>query len=306
MHENGFSMSQDNCILHIYKEKMATIIAAFAMRHLLIMAVFGLIFTISASAQGGTDEELSSPIDPVSTFYPFRLGGVLGAGPAIQSGELKTTVCDCPAFIGGGGYSMLGGLVGEYYLSESIGVGFLLTLDFRSIDALYREYEAVSLTQVATNETIMQRVQFRHTATVSATALALSPFVKLHPFKKLFIRTGPIFNFGISSSLRHEKELLDRVVRLPNGEEAEISLDRGDPRVFSSTKALIQESDLPKLANPVLFWNFAAGIDINAGRRTVLTPLVQYSVPLGDLSSSGDKFRISNWSIMAEVKVKFR
>lgn len=276
------------------------------MKYFILTAVFGLIFTTFAQAQSSGDDELSSPIDPVSTFYPFRLGGVLGAGPAIQSGELKTTACDCPAFIGGGGYSMLGGIVGEYYLDESIGAGFLVTLDFRSIDALYREYEAVSLKQAATGETITQRVQFRHTVNVSATALAINPFVKFHPFKKIFVQTGPSFNFGISSSLRHEKELLDHIVRLPNGEDAEISLDRSDSRVFSATKALIQDSELPKLTNPALFWNFAVGADIRAGRKTVLTPLVQYSLPLGDLSSSGDKFRISNWSFMAEVKVKIR
>ncbi|MCC6845658.1 MAG: hypothetical protein LC116_10540 [Bacteroidetes bacterium] len=299
-------MSQDNCILRTYKEKMAAIIVVFAMRHFLATAVFILLFTALAQAQGGADEELSSPIDPMSTFYPFRLGGVLGAGPAVQNGELKTTACDCPTFIGGGGYSMLGGLAGEYYLDESIATGLLLTIDFRSIDALYREYEAVPLMQSSTGEIITQRVQFRHSATVSTTALAVNPFVKFHPFKKIFVQTGPSFNFGISSSLRHEKELLDHIVRLPNGEDAEISLDRSDPRVFSATKALIQDSELPKLKNPMLFWNFAAGIDINAGRKTVLTPLVQYSVPLGELSSSGDKFSISNWAVMAEVKVKFR
>lgn len=278
------------------------------MKTILLAAVLGLVFITGAFAQTIPmgDDELSTPIAPGVTFYRFRLGATIGAGPAFQSGDLKTDVCDCPAFTDGAGYSLAGGLIGEYYVAEKLDIGLLLTLDYKTINALYREYEAVPLKQTATGETITQRVQFRHTADASVFSLALNPFVKFHPFKGIFVRTGPSFNFALSSSLRHEKELLDKTARLPNGEEVELSLDRNDPRVFSGTHALIQDTDLPGVKSPAMLWNIAAGIDIRAGRKMVITPVFQYSLPLSDASSSGNGFRMSGWLIMAEVKVRIK
>jgi hypothetical protein len=279
------------------------------MKTIILAAALGLALTSGAFAQKPVtvgDEELSSPLAPGVTFYRFRLGATLGAGPAFQSGELKTDVCDCPAFTDGAGHTLAAGLVGEYYATANLDFGLLLALDYKTINALYREYEAVPLKQTATGEIINQRVQFRHTTDASVTALAVHPFVKFHPYKGIFVRTGPSFNFAMSSSLRHEKELLDRTARLPNGEEVELSLNLSDPRVFSATKALIQDTELPGIKSPAMLWNIAAGIDIRAGRKMVITPLFQYSLPMSDISSSGSAFRMSGWLIMAEVKVRIK
>lgn len=276
------------------------------MRSILAAIVVGLTAAAAHAQYVPSDDELSNPIEPAVSLYRYRLGGVVGVGPAFQSGGLKTTECECPPFTDGAGHSLAAGIVGEYYFTQAIDIGVLMLYDYRTIDARYREYEAVPLTHSATGETIVQRAQFRHIAAASVTSLGFHPFVKFHPYKGIFLRTGLGINFAMASSLRHEKELLDRAARLPNGEEAELSLNRSDPRVFSSTQALIQDSDLPGLKSPMLFWDIAAGIDIRAGRKMIVTPVFQYSFPLSDASSSGSAFRMSGWMIMAEVKVKFR
>ncbi len=276
-----------------------------AMRFHFISAILLLVCISISTAQETQDaDELSSPISPGQTFYRFRLGGFLGAGPAMQSGEFKTTSCDCPAFTDGGGYSLISGGIGEYCFTDGFSVGIMAALDFRTINALYREYESVRLKQTATGESIDQRVQFRHTVDVSSTSLMISPFLKFYPVEPAFIRTGIGFNFGLSSSLQHQKELLDKTARLPNGEETEISLDRSDPRVISGTKALIQDSEMPLLKNPALYWNIALGADFKASKKILVGPAIQYSLPISDLSASGNAFRIANWSFLAEVKVK--
>ncbi len=245
----------------------------------------------------------SSPLDPELDVRPLYIGGLVGFGPAVQSGSFLTDKCDCPAFTGGAGINLLfGGLV-DYGLTHRISIGATLVYDYRTLSAGYTENESVSIKRQGSNELMIIPVPFHHSTTSTFSFITAQPFVNFFITKRFFIRGGIGLSFNIGSSLLHEKELTQTETMLPDGELVSLVIDREKfPNAISDTKAIIQDTEFPKMSGLLLSGNFSTGIEIKAGKKMTITPLLQFGIPLSNLSTSGTDFRLRSTLLFLEVR----
>jgi len=245
----------------------------------------------------------SSPLDPEVDVRPMHVGGVIGFGPTVQSGEFLTDKCDCPAFKDGSGINVLfGGLI-DYGISKRVTIGATLVYDYRTLNAGYSEIETVNLKKQGSSEIMKIPVPFHHTTTSTFSFITAQPFLNLFFGKHFFVRTGIGLSFNIGSSLRHEKELTQTEAILPDGERVNLVIDRDKfPNTISDTKAIIQDTEFPKMSGVQLSGNFSTGVEIKAGKKMTITPVLQFGIPLTDLSTSGTNFRLRSTLFFLEVR----
>jgi hypothetical protein len=245
----------------------------------------------------------SSPLDPENDVRPLFVGGIIGFGPTVESGEFITDKCDCPPFKDGSGINFLfGGLV-DYGISKRVTIGMTLVYDYRTLNAGYTEIESVGLRRQGSSEIMKIPVPFRHTTTSSFSFLTAQPFVNLFFGKHFFVRGGIGLSFNIGSSLLHEKELTQTEATLPDGELVNLAIDREKyPNAISDTRAIIQDTEFPKMNGIQLSGNFSTGVSIKAGKKMTFTPLLQFGIPLTDMSSSGKDFRLRSTLFFLEVR----
>ncbi|MFN8361233.1 MAG: hypothetical protein U0264_15080 [Candidatus Kapaibacterium sp.] len=245
----------------------------------------------------------SSPLDPEENTRPLYIGGLVGFGPTVESGEFLTDKCDCPAFKDGSGINVIfGGLI-DYGISSKMSIGATLVYDYRTLNAGYSEVETVELRKQGSSEIMKIPVAFHHTTTSTFSFITAQPFFNMYIIRRFFVRGGIGLSFAVGSSLLHEKELTQTEATLPDGEQVSLSIDRDKyPNSVSDTKAIIQDTEFPKLSGVLLSGTLSTGVEIKAGKKMTITPLLQFGIPLTDLSSSGTNFRLRSTMFFLEVR----
>jgi hypothetical protein len=268
---------------------------------LLAFAVFPAV--ILAQDEGMSSGDMASPIDPKYSYRPRFVGALVGFGPSNQSGSFVTDKCDCPAFTDGTGVNLIVGGFFEQLVSRNITLGAALVYNYRSLTAEYTERESVELQKEGSSDKFKIAVPFLHTTKSSFTYLTVQPYLKYYLFKNFFARVSPGLSFNIGSSLRHEKDMLITTTKLPDGETVNISFPaEKDSRVVSETKAIIQDTPFPKMTGFMLSADMALGVEIKAGKKMSIAPVIEYSLPFMDVSSSGTGFRLPSFLFCVEVK----
>lgn len=245
----------------------------------------------------------SSPLDPEEDVRPLYIGGLLGFGPAVESGEFLTDQCDCPPFKDGSGINLIfGGLI-DYGITPKMSIGATLVYDYRTLNAGYSEVETVELRRQGSSEIMKIPVAFHHSTTSSFSFVTIQPFFNLFLTRRFFVRGGLGFSFALGSSLLHEKELTQTEAILPDGEQVSLVINRDKyPNSLSDTKAIIQDTEFPKLNGLQLSGTLSTGLEFKAGKKMTITPLVQFGIPLTDLSTSGTNFRLRSTMFFLEVR----
>lgn len=260
--------------------------------------------TVMAQEEGLSSGEMASPIDPHFNS-PVFVGAIVGFGPSNQTGEFKTDKCDCPAFTEGTGINIVFGGLFEQALTRNVVIGTTLLYNYRSLTADYTQWEAVELQKEGASKSTV-RIPFLHTTNSSFTYITAQPYLKYYFFKSIFAKVGPGLSFNVGSSLRHEKDMLVTTATLDDGETVNITLPADkDSRVVSATKAIIQDTEFPKMSGFLLSADIGLGAEIRAGKKMTISPMVQYSLPFMDVSSSGTGFKLPSFLFCLEVRYKF-
>ncbi|MBS1538843.1 MAG: outer membrane beta-barrel protein [Bacteroidetes bacterium] len=258
---------------------------------------------VYAQDEGMSSSDMASPIDPRFSYKPRFVGAIVGLGPSNQSGSFLTDKCDCPAFTDGTGINVIVGGLFEQLLTKNMVLGASVLYNYRSLTAEYTERESVSLQKEGSSDISKIAIPFLHTTKSSFTYITVQPYLKYYLIKNFFVRVSPALSFNIGSSLRHEKDMLQTTAKLPDGETVNISFPADkDARIVSDTKAIIQDTQFPKMTSFVLSADMALGIEIKAGKRMSIAPVLQYSLPFMDVSTSGTAFRLPSFLFCVEVK----
>ncbi|MBK9247440.1 MAG: hypothetical protein IPM69_04840 [Ignavibacteria bacterium] len=182
-------------------------------------------------------------------------------------------------------------------------IGATLVYDYRTLKAGYTEDETVELKRQGSSDIMKIRVPFHHATTSSYSFFTLQPFFNLFITRRFFVRAGIGLSFNIGSSLLHEKELTQTEATLPDGELVHLTIDRDKyPTAISDTKAIIQDTEFPKMNGVQIAGNLSTGVEIKAGKKMTITPLIQFGIPVTDLSSSGTNFRLRSTLLLLEVR----
>ncbi len=236
---------------------------------------------------------------PASLPVPSYMGFFAGVGGSSQSG-VYLTQCVCE-FTGGSGLGYIFGALYERELIPSVKWGGALYINSKSISANYFEIEDVEVFSESTGNSEFVPVDFEHVSEAVFFSAGIMPYLKITPWKWLFLRTGLAAEFPLSSNVTHTKELTRRTAVLSTGEIGIIKLD--DPRC-STTLCELEDNEFPDVVSPVLYFNPSAGLNIPFSGNITFSPLFQYSIPLSNISERGKDFKLNSWLFILELRIK--
>jgi hypothetical protein len=267
----------------------------------------------------------ANPLELSRQSVPDLLGVVVGPSFHSQIGSFDTG-CPC-TFDGGAGAGVAFGVsydknILSYGTSTKgqLWLGGRLMFETRNVTALFREYELVKVQSLAMREqTFETPVQFRHRALAQFSLITFTPYLQWNPFGNFFAQVG--FQAGVvtASSMTHTKELLDKIVVLPNGERANVNFIDQAGKPLGDVLTVGEGEDF-KRVNTVNTLQLAAtatvGMDIpiSLGKSDKqiwrVTPMLNYVlpltdmlVPLADKGAQGSGFRISALQILVSLKL---
>ncbi len=278
-------------------------------RKLLVYSCLVGICSILAPTLRAQEGEGSSPLELGRRIVPDVIGIVAGPGFYAQDGSFATG-CPC-TFTGGVGAGIVAGLMYEKNLLApnanwrlgSINIGARLLYEDRRVNAAFREYETVPVQSLAQPlQRFPVQVLFRHLAEASFSTLSLTPYIVWNPLTigifQPFVQVGLQGGFIMNSRLKHTKFVLDHTVRLPNGEEAEVSFAE-----TNSDRIVIQDSAFLPLNTFQLAASLAVGADMPLGTRFRLSPMLQYLLPLTTINPPPGNLTITAWQILLALKM---
>ncbi len=238
--------------------------------------------------------QISDPLTPSIPKKPKEAGVFIGLGGNYQIGTSYVDCEDCK-FENGNKFGYTFGINWEDFLiNNSIKYGFALVYDDLSIKSSFREREAF---EYENNRYI--GVNFRHTSDINSSALAIQPYLKFIGFDFMFIKISPSISYVLSSKLQHEKEILDESVLLPNGENVKILFPE-----TNSNKIILEDNDYRDVNSLQIGLATNIGFDFKVDNNYYLSPQFFYYYPFSKYSNYGDNFKISNWRILLELRVK--
>jgi hypothetical protein len=260
---------------------------------ILIMIILG--FGTLQAQEFRTDTD--SPLNPVGKPENF-LGAYIGVGQNFQSGKFYVECNDC-IFEGavGAGFSI--GALFEKPLGSYMRYGISAGLDITGIEGSFIEYESMPYRQTPDSPEEDIIYQFRHTADAGFTFLNTMPYLKFYPFKYMFIKFGSAFSYGISSSIVHQKHLLNRTALLRNGTILDLSIE-GSPDPYVIT---VEDGEFTGFEPFQVFLVPAIGavIPLDDSDEITLSPYFQFGIPVTKYSDVQDGFIVNTWRIMAEL-----
>lgn len=248
----------------------------------------------------------SSPLSP-EDVRPERVGVTIGVTGVQQSGEFNVN-CDCPGFKSGGGSGIIIGGVYELESYSSIVAGVVGGYHFRSFDAINNLQNDTSLS-TADLSTSFQNIPLtsKHKSEVSLAEIFAMPYIKFFPFKKTaFLRLGANIGYIVNSTFNHTIQITQSTVQLQNGETVRLSFDaaklqaRG-MKLLTENTALVEEGAIPKLNLLQFALNPAIGAEIRVNKQFWLVPVIQYSLPLTNISSFGKDYKVSSFQFLLEL-----
>jgi hypothetical protein len=268
---------------------------------LLILSAIIAHSAVDASAQRlkGSSTPLGPDEKPTYTWYGLYIG------PSFNSqGGKFTTSCDCD-FTGGAGTGLVAGLMVEHKFRSGLTVGALLGYEGRGISGRFREVEGVVQTSPS-GQSYNVPITFLNEATLSFDLLTFNPYVKTSLFGNLFGRAGLSMGYVVSSDLTHTKSLLTSRVTLPDGELADVVFGEN-----GSGSVTLENGPFKDLSSFQIGGTISAGYEIPLARdrrpwgmdvTAVLVPVVQYFIPVTQLSLNNGDLRVSTLQFMLEFR----
>ncbi len=237
----------------------------------------------------------SNPLEPAENKPPKEAGFLLGLGLNQQLGSTWSVCPEC-IFEDGNKFGYSIGLVYEdYLLNNVLKWGAIALYDNLSIYSSFQEREAFEFRQ---GEFIP--VNFRHHSDISISEISVIPFVKYSPVDFYFVRIGPKLSTIFSSNLEHRKEILDKTANLPTGEKVSVHYPGS-----KSTDTTIFNGKYPDINSFQFDLSLMTGFNFEFGYNFVLSPYFMINIPLTKTSDFGDEFKILDWRIVAEFRMKF-
>lgn len=242
-------------------------------------------------------EETSSPLGPGLARTQREVGILVGLGPSWQSGEFFPN-CNCPNFTDGGKINFFTGFLYQQDFTPFLQWGGILGYQLLSSTASFQQKELVPFISESGKDTFNAFVNFRQQAKTSFNYISLTPFVNLTPFEFAFFRLGINIAFPISAGILHMKELLDRTVRLENGEIVKLYLPG-----TNSTIATIEDGKIENLTSPFISLVPSVGFLFNLGVNVFAGLTYTQGIPLTTNTSRGKDFQLNYWLLMLELRV---
>lgn len=242
-------------------------------------------------------EEAPSPLGPGAPKTQREIGILVGLGPTWQSGEFFPS-CDCPNFTDGGKINLFGGLLYQQDFTSFFQWGGILGYQLLSSTASFQQKELVPFISESGRDTFNASVNFRQQAKTSFNYISLIPFINLTPFDFAFFRIGVNIAFPISSNILHTKELLDKTVRLENGEIVTLYLPG-----TNSTTATIEDGNIENLTSPSISLLPSVGFLFNLGINVFAGLSYTQGISLTTNTGRGKNYRLNYWLISLELRV---
>lgn len=266
------------------------------MRLLLFIILVGFnLFYFEAISQN-----LSNPINPADLEKPSYLGATIGFGQNFQTGSLFVECPNCE-FLDGNKFNFTIGLYYEKTVFSGVLLGMDALFSTGGLSSSYLENETVEVIDPTSDFRDNVVIPFRHTADLSLQDISFVPYVKLEPFKFIFLKFGLSYNMNISSNLTHTKELLKREVTLSNGVVSSVKLADSKTNIIT-----IQDGEFKELEKSYLAINPSIGFNIpfDAKRKIVFSPWFTYSLPLSNMATNSKDFKVNKWLLMLSIGFK--
>ena len=259
--------------------------------------VFVLFLGFIATSLSQIKKQQDTPLLP-SVQLRTEAGGFIGIGENIQSGILRTdTSCQCDYEDGRGFGFTIGGLY-ESEFTRRLFWGGALAFDLRSFWASFKQREQLNMNKDGNIYEVP--AWFRYRADVNTWYLTLMPYLKYIPAKFMFLRLGFGSSFVLSSTLNHNKELLDRSGKISTGETISLRID--STKSSDGINAKLYNGSLPDLNSMQFSLEPALGFNFLIGEKFRFSPVFQYSVPLTILTQNGQDVKLSSWRILFELR----
>lgn len=258
--------------------------------------MFALYCMLSAPLLSQENVLDSDPLSARKLLVYDQVGGYAGLSFNSQSGTIVTN-CNCE-FEGGASTGFTVGGVFERLTRSQLTWGVALGYEDRSIEGRFKEIEGVVQRSPASGREYTVPVEFLNVADVRVSYLTAMPFLKYLAFKTMFARVGVSLSYVVTSNLSHTKELVTDTVRFPNGESAVVTL----PDANGDNSIVLQDGPISDLQAFQCGIVVGGGFEIRASKTMVISPVVQYAIPLTTLSSSTGSFSIRALQALVEVR----
>lgn len=238
--------------------------------------------------------QISNPLEPTKPKKPKEMGIMVGIGYNFQSGTSYVSCPDCE-FDNGRKFGYSIGLKYEDYIDDNLfKYGISLIYENMSLEASFKEREAFEY-----EKDRFIGINFRNESFLNTNYLSLQPYLKFYPTSNIFLILSPTLNYVLNNRIIHEKIILDNNVLLPNGEIVYVSFSD-----TKSTKKLIENDDYRDVSKIQYGVNSTVGVEFLLDSDVIFSPQFSYYYPISEYSSYGDNFKIFNWRIFFELRIK--
>lgn len=239
--------------------------------------------------------QISSPIEPKTPKKPSEIGFVFGLGANYQSGVSFVQCPDCE-FENGNKLGFTLGLNFENFLVDDIPLKYGISFFYHtlSIEASYKEREAFEYEPYR-----FVGINFRNISNLNSQSIAFNPYLKYLFGEVFFIKLSPTMNYILSANIKHEKEILENSIQLPNGEI--VSVNYPDTK---SNKKTLENRNYPNINKFQFGLNSLVGLDIPTNQDVIISPQLNFYTPFNEFSTFGDNFKISYWRVFLELRIK--
>lgn len=239
-------------------------------------------------------EEQPSPLGPGKSRKQTELGIFFGLGPDWQNGELFAS-CDCPSFKNGSGIAFSSGLLFQKDFTSFLQWGGIVGFSFVNTTSSYQERELLVFESQTGEKFYNIPVLFRQKAEISFSNFDFMPFLNLYLWEISFIRLGLKATLPFSTHIRHTKELLEKSVRLENGETISITIGNGDV-------ANLEEGNLEQVNSVLFSFVPAVGLNLHLTGNLFLGFAFSYQLPLNNYAERGMNYKLHSWLLSLELK----
>jgi hypothetical protein len=244
-------------------------------------------------------QDFATPLDPEKMRNQKEIGLLFGLGQNFMSGNFRTE-CDCPEFINGTKFGYTIGALYEMDFTPRFMWGAALIYTNRDIYSEYQIIEDVQLQSIITGKPESAPIKFKQKANADFSYLTLMPYIKWNLAEFMFIKLGFSGSFVLNNKIKHEKELIQKTARLSSGEIVSIKLDSEN-----GISTIIEEGDFPQTNSFQISLDPMLGFNIALEENLFLSPVLQYSLPLSNISERGENFKIGAWRFLLELRLAF-
>jgi hypothetical protein len=261
-----------------------------------IIAAFAILTICLAFNAASAQRNTTSPLSPAEKPIEKGFGLFIGIGNNAENGSIHTSACNCD-FSGGNGFGFTAGLLFEQAFNSLLMWGIAGMIDLRNISAAFKEWETINAQSIITDFSEPVTVLMRHTADINLTYLTAYPYLKFTPADFIYLRFGPGASLLANANIKHTKYLETSSATLTTGEEVTLSIGK------NGTSQVI-ENDKISSTNSMQFDVISmVGFNIPFGTNLNLSPGFMFTLPLTNIRSNGDSFKVSSWRFFLEFRI---